>query len=58
MATRTTTIKDRYRVKYKQPNDKPLPDVVNYMQSRHDLHDLDSGGKDEKQEINNKLGCV
>jgi hypothetical protein len=54
MATRPTTLKDKYRVKYGPPTKSPN-DVVNYMKSRHDLENFDTDGKDEKQEINNKL---
>ena len=46
--------KKKYKVKYGPPSKSPQ-DLEHYMQSRQDLHTLDTDGKDIKQEINDKL---
>ena len=49
------TSKDKHKVKYGPPPKAAALDVENYMRSRGDLPSFDSNGKDEKQEINDKL---
>ena len=49
------TSRDKHRVKYGPPTKTTDVDVENYMDSRADLREFDTDGKDRKQQINDKL---
>ena len=50
-----SAFREQHKVKFGPPTKATTVDVENYMRDRNDLRDFDLNGKDEKQEINDKL---